>query len=264
MRQESVGIVNRGIFLFILICMGAGFGCATPAPETKKLTKTERARLLVEIANGALVEGDPTGALQSLSSAEQEDGRLPELHHSKALAYFQKHDLPQALLAARRAVELKPDYSEANNTLGKLLFEAGKYTEAVPYLKAAANDALNRETFKAWTNLGILKYRLEEYAEAEGFLKHAVQDAPLRACIAFNFLGHIKLKEKNLDEAIHNYEQATRKLCAGYGDAQLSLAQAYEQNKQYQFARKAYLEVQKQYPNTKLAEQAVDHLRYLP
>src|SRR4051812_40591078 len=73
-------------------------GCASESGLQKKtFSKAERARMLVEIANGALLEGDPTGALQNLAHAEQLDSTLPELHHSKAVAYFTKRNLNLAI-----------------------------------------------------------------------------------------------------------------------------------------------------------------------
>src|SRR4051794_26777065 len=93
--------------------------CAS-GPKKVELTDTERARNLVNLANGAIMENDPTGALQTLLEAEALDPKLPELHHSKALAFHLKHDDAKAIAEARRAVELKPNYAEANNTLGKL------------------------------------------------------------------------------------------------------------------------------------------------
>lgn len=238
-------------------------GCSS-GEKRKELTKTERARLLVEVANGAIAENDPTGALQSLARAEQEDDSLPELYHSRALAYHQKKDMPQALVAAQKAVKLKSDYSEANNTLGKLLMDVGKVEDAQVYLKRAASDALFRESYKAWTNLGILKYRAGDYLESEVFLKRAIQDSPVLSCIAHYYQGHIEMKNARLSEAIKEYDQATRKSCANFADAHLALGIAYQKNKQYDRARKAFVEIQQRYPNTDLASQALDHLKYLP
>jgi Tfp pilus assembly protein PilF len=220
--------------------------------------------MLVEVGNGALVEGDPTGALQSFAMAEEEDSRIPELHHSRALAYFAKHDLENAIRSAKRSVELKPNYADANNTLGKLLLEAGRFEEALPPLEVAAHDSLYREAYKAWTNLGILQYRKGQYSQAASLMNRAIQDAPLQACIAYYYRGHIYLRDKQMDQAIENYTHATQKFCASFGDAHLALGMAYQKNRQYDMARKTYLEIQKRYPNTKLAEHALDQLKYIP
>jgi Tfp pilus assembly protein PilF len=249
----------RAVFLVVVWT-----GCATQAPHHKELSKTERARMLVEVGNGALVEGDPTGALQNLARAEQEDASLPELHHSKALAYYAKRDLSAAISSAQKAVELKSNYSDANNTLGKLLLDAGRYEEALKPLQVAAGDALYREAYKAWTNLGIIKYRRGEYSGSENLMSRAIQEAPSQACVAYYYRGHLKLMEKHLDEAIQDYNRATQKLCASFGEAHIALGLAYQKNRQYELARKTFLEIQKRYPNTKLAERALDQLKFIP
>jgi type IV pilus assembly protein PilF len=229
------------VFPFVLVLQG----CATQGPQPKHLTKVDRARMFVEIANGALVEGDPTAALQAIARAEEEDTSLAELYHTKALAFYVKHDLNTAIQSGRKAVAMRPTYSDAKNTLGKLLLEAGKYEEAIAPLSEAANDPLYNDTYKAWTNLGILKYRKNEFTQSAKYLDHAVLDAPGRSCIAHYYLGHIRLKEARISDAIKEYDDSTKKLCVKFKDGMLALGL-------------------KRYPNTQLAEQAMDHLKYLP
>lgn len=239
-------------------------GCASKSTSHKQLSKADRARLYIEIANGEILQGNPTVALQNLVKAEAEDPTLPELYHSKSLAFYAKHDLNRAIQYARQAVKIKPDYSDANNTLGRLLLEIGDYNGAEQPLQAAASDPLYREAYKAWTNLGILKYRQGQYVASEAYLDRAIQDAPLQSCIAYYYRGHIRLRSTHINDAIEDYKQATFKFCANFAQAQLALGLAYQEQKQYQLARKTYLEIQKRYPNTKIAEQALDQLKYLP
>ena len=232
--------------------------------EQKELTHTERAQLLIDIANGALAEGDATGALQNLSAAEKEDARLPELYHSKALAFFQKHDLDDAIAAARKAVEIKSDYSDANNTLGKLLIDRGNGDQATAPLLLAANDPLYRDAYKPFTNLGILYYRRGDYAHAEDYFTRAIEKSPNGACVAFYYRGHLRLRATRFPEAVKDYDSAGKRTCANFADAHLAMGIAYERNKQFDLARKKYLEIQARYPKSQIAEQAMSHLRLLP
>ena len=245
-----------------------GAGCAstvTTSTHTNKVyTRTDRARMLVEVANGALAEGDPTGALQSLLKAEQEDDRLPELYHSKALAFYAKHDLESAVESAQKAVEIKPNYADANNTLGKLLLDQGRFKDAAGPLQVAGKDPLYRESYKAWTNLGISEYRQGHFAQSQIFLDRAIQDSPTLSCIAHYYRGHINLKKQAVKEAIYDYRQATIKFCANFGDAQFALGLAYGQDKQYAKARKTFLEVQERHPRTALSERALAQLKTIP
>lgn len=247
---------------FILISVWV-LGCSSVSTQ-KEYSKTERARMLIEVANGALVEGDPTGALQTLIRAKEEDPNLPELYHSMAIAYFLKHDLNTALLYANRAVELKPNYSDANNTLGKLLIDASQYERASSPLLKAARDPLYREAYKAWTNLGILKYRVGELHSARTYLERAILEAPEQACIAYYYRGQIEQGNQKLKEAIEDYSRATKRFCSNSSDAHYALGLAYEKNREYSLARKTFIEIHKRYPNTKVAEQALDQLKYLP
>ena len=252
--------------LWIAFIAGWGMGCGTPqtTPQPKEYSKTEKARMLVELANGALAERDATGPLQSLPRGEQLDDSLPELYHSRALAFYMKEDLEAALRAAKQAIEMKSDYADANNTLGKLLMDLGKPTEAEKYLKMAANDVLYREAYKAWTNLGILKYQAGHTDEARKSLSRAIQESPNMACVAYYYRGHVHMKTKQFKAAVEDYTSATKKICANFSDAYLALGLALQQNRQYPSARKVFVEIQRRYPNTKLAEQALDQLRYLP
>lgn len=250
------------------ICVIATFALLTISacssmPESK-VTGADRARMLVEIANGAIAEGDPTGALQNLARAEAEDDSLPELHHSKALAYHLRREPAKAIQCARRALELKPEYADANNTLGKLLLDDGKLTDAEAPLMIAAENPLYEEAFKPLTNLGILHYRQNQWEKSQSYFDRAILASPQAACIAYYYRGHLELKQSQFNEAVRDYQQASRKLCTGFLDAHLALGIAYERGRQYSEARKKFLEIQQRYPNTKVAEQAVSHLRTLP
>jgi Tfp pilus assembly protein PilF len=238
--------------------------CAgSPTNSERKLTDAERARLYLDAANASLSEGDPTGALQNLTVAESLAPSNPEVHHSKALAYHAKSDLNAAIAEARRAVALLPSYSDANNTLGKLLMDAGKPAEAEAPLLKAANDPLYRDAYKPHTNLGILYYRLGKLKKAGENLDRAAKEAPQYACVAYYYRGHLRLKEGRFAKAAQEYDRATQKACANFADAHLALGIAYERGKQYELARRKFLSIREAFPNTKVAEQAMERLKYL-
>lgn len=240
----------------------SALNCSTPTSQV--LSKSDKARFFVEIAGGALTEGDIVGSLQHLAAAEELDPEIPELHHIKALAYHAKGEHLTAVTEAKKAVSLAPHFSNANNTLGKLLLDEGNYLEAEPYLKKAANDPLNREAYKALTNLGILHYRRGEYPQAGDLFNQAAKASKTEACIAFYYKGHLNLRESQFQDAISNYHAASNRLCSGFAEAHLALAMTYEKSGQYDLARRKYLEIQQQFNSTQYAQQAIDHLKNLP
>lgn len=239
-------------------------GCSTSVNQKSELSRKDRARMLIQIANGALLERDSTGALQYLQQAEQQDSNLPELYHSKAIAFYSKNNLELAFVNAKKAIEIKPDYSEGNNTLGKIYLEMGRLDEALPLLQKAASDPLNREAYKSWTNLGILEYQREDFFKAEKYFDRAISEAPLLACVSYYYRGNIKLNSFRLKESISDYSRATQKFCAHFADAHLALGLAYERNQQYYKAKKTYLEIEKNYPNSLFSEKALNQLKGLP
>jgi Tfp pilus assembly protein PilF len=236
--------------------------CATSG--TRGLSSEEKAALYINAAAGAMSDGQPVTALQDLAQAEKIAPKMPEIFHTRALVYVKKGEFPQAIAAAKRAVELNPKYSAAQTTLGKLLMDQGHPDEAIEHLKAAAADDLYPEAYKPLTSLGILYYRKMDLKQAGLYFDKAVAADPRGACVAYYYRGHIHLHQGEFRQAIHDYDQATRRFCAGFAEAHLALAIAYERDKQYDSARKKYLEIKDHFSNTSVAEQAMSHLKYLP
>ena len=255
---------NRTLALVVSSVLALILGACATAPEKKEVTPVDKAILYIQAANAALKDGDPTGALQYLKLAEEQAPQLPEIYQFRAVAFHSKHDLPAALREIKRAIALRPESVEINNTYGKLLIDSGDYRTAEAPLLKAASDPTYRDAYKAYTNLGILHYRLDEMGKATEYFDHAIQESPLSSCIAYYYKGHIELKQGHFKAATQDYDHATQKFCAGFADAHLALGIAYERNKQYDLARKTFLDVKQNFPNSKVAEQAMDRLTYLP
>lgn len=249
------------------ILVAGSFACSS-APQTptgiEKKPPEERAKLMVEAANAAMIEGDPIGALQYLKTAEEIAPRLSSVYHAKALAFNMRKDLPQALVEMKKAVDLDAKNSAANNTYGKLLLDAGKYPDSEIYLKRAAEDPTFRESYKARTSLGMLYYRKNQLDLADQQLEKASFDDPNNSCIAYYYRGHVAMKRGQISDAVKYYERATQKLCAGFADAHFALGVAYEREKKWDEARKKYLEVKQNFSESKAAEQAMQRLSKLP
>ena len=253
------------IFAFTLACVVfLNLSCATTTNSKADLDEDKKARMILDIANGALQEGDLTEALRFCLEAEKLDPDFPELYHTKALIYFAKRKKDLAITFAKKAVKIKPDYSAAQNTLGKLLLDEGKYLEAETHLVKAANDPIYNEAFKANTNLGILYYRLGWFDKSEKHLNEAIFTNPKGSCIASYYLGNLDLKKNKYDFAITEYKKAIKGFCTGFGEAHFALGVAYTRNKKYTLARQKFLEIQQRFKNTELAKKALDQLRYLP
>jgi type IV pilus assembly protein PilF len=250
--------------LGLVFCLGASACSSAPSKGNRITSQQERAMLMIEAASAAQGEGDSTGALQHLVDAEKINPSLPELHHVRALALYSKKQLPAAIESARKAVVLKPDYSDAHNTLGKLLMENAQYSDAAIYLKKAASDLLYRDAYKALTNLGILYYRRGDDEKSEDYLRRAIESNSVRACVAHYYLGHVQLKQERFSEATRSYDKATQRFCASFAEAHYAMGVALEKGRQFDRARRKFLDVTRNFPAAEVAEKAKDRLRELP
>jgi type IV pilus assembly protein PilF len=245
-------------------------GCATSGdgehPLDGKPIKSprERAQLLIEAADGSLTEGDPIGALQFLARAESLDPKYAPIYHAKALAYAYRKDYPSALREMKKSVGLDPENPYALNTYGKFLLDAGRLDEAEPLLKKAGDNPVFRESFKANTNLGILYYRRGDYDRANRRFQKSINDDPAHSCIAYYYQGHLAVRAKDLEKALSLYERATEKQCAAFADAHLAVAMMDERLGKNDDARKKYLEIRQNFPDSKAAETAMERLKKIP
>lgn len=245
-------------------------GCAStpdgqhPLDGTPVKSPRERAQLLIEASNGSLMEGDPIGALQFLERAEKLDPKYAPIFHAKALAYAYRKDFPAALGEMKKSVDLDPENPYALNTYGKFLLDAGRLDEAEPALKKAGDNPTFRESFKANTNLGILYYRKNDFARAEQRFQKAINDDPANSCIAYYYRGHLAVRAQNLVEAARLYDRATQKQCAAFADAHLAVGMMDERLGKTEEARKKYLEIRQNFPDSKASETAMERLKKIP
>ena len=253
-----------GVLFSVFAAMLSFSSCSSLGSKPMKGSNAERAALLVDAAQGSLIEKDPIGAIQYLKSAQELAPKLWTIYHMRALA-FQMRKMPdEALVEMKKAVDLSPENPYAMNTYGKFLLDSGKLPEAEKYLQMAANDRTFRESYKANTSLGILNYRRGLLEAAEKNFSLAVNDDPANSCIAYYYQGHILVKKGKLSEATQTYERASNKLCAAFVDAHYALGLVYEKSRKYDLARKKYLDISQNFPESSYSDQAIVKLKKIP
>ncbi len=238
--------------------------CATDPNAPKPISKAERVEALMGIASAHVAENDATGALQVLAEIRDLDDSIPEAYYLFALAYLQKNEMRLATESARRAVRLKPKFSAAKNTLGKLLLDQGKYGEAEKYLKESANDLLFRDAYLAKTNLGILFFKKAELDKSEIWLSRAIQDGGPLTCMASFYRGKIRLSQNQLLEAERDFQQSAKQSCSGMSEAHVAIGQTLVQERKYDQARAKFIEIQRLFPSTAASDKAAQYLREMP
>ncbi len=125
-----------------------------------------------------------------------------------ATALLADQQLQASAAASRRALDLQPDYPEAENNLGIVFAALGQPADAAPhFVKAAAGLRLPREQALAWFNLGNALGSLGKLNEALVAFTEAAQLQPDYAP-AHNLRGYALAKLGHYPEAIAEYQQA--------------------------------------------------------
>ncbi len=126
--------------------------------------------------------------------------------------------------AYRRAVALRPAFSEAHNDLGQRLARTGRYDEAIREFDAALENMLYKEPYVARCNKGLAIYRAGRREEGLAALRACVSGAPAY-CRGHRDLGRTLLEEKHMREAVDELSAYAR-YCEKVPDAYLQLGLA--------------------------------------
>lgn len=247
-----------------VIALLALSSCASSSKSETKINDQEKAKLLLDVAGANLTENDPTSALIALNEVRELDDSIPEEHYLFALAYYQKKETKLAIASARRAIKLKPDFSSAKNTLGKLLLDEGKFDEAEKYLTEASKDLVSRDAYLAKTNLGVLHYKKMNLPLANQWFTAAIDEGKTSACMASYYRGLIRLEKKEFEKARQDLLNGSRGGCSQLTEGHLAYAQSLIRLKKYDQARAKLLEIKQLFPNSDASQKANDYLRDLP
>jgi Tfp pilus assembly protein PilF len=171
---------------------------------------------------------DARGALEHAQKAVELNGDNAEAHHLVALLYLYfcagtppDCRLSDAERAARKAVNVRPGFREAQNTLGVILIQQKRYDEAVAVLTPLANDILYQTPWDAWGNLGLALLEQGKVNEAIDALRRSIAAEP-RFCVGNYRLGLAYEKKGDMTaarEALTRAVETNRPECASLQDA---------------------------------------------
>ncbi len=175
-----------------------------------------------DLAVEALRGGRFPDALKEFDAALAVHERFPEAHRGRALVLqFGFGRLEDAERALRRAIELRPAYSEAHNELGQLLARTGRHDEAIREFDAALENMLYKEPYVARLNRGLALHAMGRRDAGIAELRGVVASTP-NFCAARRELGRILLGEKRTREALDELSAYAR-YCERIADAHLQL-----------------------------------------
>jgi len=156
-----------------LCCSVLLFGCATSTTADKKTALAKE-----QLGNSLVREGDYQGGLKQLLEAAELDPESAGIQNAIGYTYQGLRDFDKAALHYKKALDLKPDYPEAQNNLGTVYGVQGRWDEAIALFQKAAENVFYRTRHFAYDNLGSVYRTRGDYRKAVENYKKAVELYP--------------------------------------------------------------------------------------
>jgi tetratricopeptide (TPR) repeat protein len=164
--------------------------------------------------------GDVQGALSQFQQALKLDDGFAEAHNACALLLHLSFDRKdEAIVHYRRALELRPSFSEAKVNLANVYLSEARYDEAIKLYQEALNDMLYSTPFIAQNNLGWALYKKGDVANGVSNIRTSVTTNP-KFCSGYRNLGIIAEEQGNVQEACDEYASFQEK-CPTVAEADL-------------------------------------------
>ena len=174
----------------------------------------------------------------SCAPKEEKKGKDWTVYYDLGMSSYYAKNYSEAVANFHRALQVNPNEPKIWNALGLTYTEVKEYDKAVKAFKKALE--LDPKYTEAKMNLGILYMRMKKYRLAIKYLKEAVKDEFFdKKHIAFFYLAKVYNQLGDKAEYVRYLEKAVN-YNPMYIEAQIELAQAYEELGEYKKAEDIY------------------------
>ncbi len=126
--------------------------------------------------------------------------------YNQGVGYTQAGQYPRAIVAFQRALELRPEFPEASNSLGYVFNRLERYDEAIGHFLAAAEAEKYKERHLAYLNLAAAYSNNSQYDDAASALSESIRiEATADAHYA---LAQVYAVQEKTDRAIASLREA--------------------------------------------------------
>ncbi len=233
-RQKAADPVSAVARLFAAFCFLLLVSCSGMTAEQR----VAAAEIHYQLGDNLLHDGDPQQAMKEYL-ASLDYGETPEAHNGLGLIYAWSLGRPQdGEREFKRALEIRPDYSEALTNLGAVYLSRGRYDEAIPLLDKAARDPLYRSRVIAQSDLGWALYKSGQAERGVSEIRGALGVAP-KYCLGWRQLGTIYAEQGKLDQAGEAFGRYAQE-CPDVPDAHLQSGKVLARQSKAAQARAAF------------------------
>jgi type IV pilus assembly protein PilF len=245
--------------LFAAFCALLLVSCSGMSAEQRAAA----AEIHQQLGDNLIHQGDAQGALKEyLASLDYDE--TPEAHLGLGVIYAWSLGRTQdGEKEFKRALEMRPDYSEALTNLGALYIQRGRFKDALEPLDKAAHDPLYKGRVLAQSDLGWALYKSGQVERGVSEIKGALAVAP-KYCLGWRQLGTIYSEEGKVDEAGKAFSRYAQE-CPDVADAHLLFGKALVRQQKAKQARAEFEQcaVAKQERDQPVAAECARFLREL-
>ncbi len=171
-----------------------------------------------DLAVGSLNQGDYQSAYQEFQQAIEIDDTMADAHNGLGLVlHLNYQKLSEAEAQYKRAIQLRPTFSEARVNLGNLYLDEGRYDDAIAQYEIALNDMLYRTPHFAQSNMGWALYKKGQTERAIESVRAAVTSVP-NFCEGWRTLGLIYEGSGHTEKACDAFREFAQD-CPAVADA---------------------------------------------
>ncbi len=218
--------------------------------------KKESASYRLQISASLIKGGNYPEAFKELQTALADDPENPYINSSLGYVCFLRERYELSEKYYLEAIRLKPDYTDAKNSLASLYLETLRLSKAESLIKEAVEDMSYPSYQKTYANYGILEFKKKNYAQAITYFKKSLQK-DRENCGMLTYLGRALTETGDLNEAIPQLDKAIT-FCsqADSDEGHYYSAIALYRNHQPDLALARFEEVAKIFPEGKNVEKS--------
>lgn len=141
-------------------------GCATSGQGISDDANPDAAEAYTQLGVAYLERDNLPRALNALDRALELDPRHPEALQALALVYQQQGESDLANRYFQQALNAAPSFTRARNNYAAFLYQQAQFSQACEQLEIASQDAQYANRAQLFTNLGQCYLAIDEFDKA--------------------------------------------------------------------------------------------------